>query len=466
LQEALRHARLREHRKGMEQEYHLIELINKYSKSLAGQWLVSSLTKLQRMEEVSKIQDFDEIEVSGIREACCYRIRFRFPLLVLISKETAQIRAVLRYYKSSLGFMPVYVPTLNIITILKTWGNFADKLQGSESKIVSTNTCLVFKKVSEAASLSSLNFILRNDTDFDVEEDERIEALATKYFRYFYWRIPRKEDSRADPLIFYHDYHEIHSTHNISKNIFVIEEIRRKEEIQTGKIKLEAKTAVVKRLIITDQGYTLERINCLITDRVLKRIGPAFNRIAISGVYDVINEKIPIIIDVTEIASNADELIKMLVGFSVTARFDTNGSIRIVRAQVEDDVRRLTQLFRGSILWDESNDDFTKVNLEHAYSSLAPAIIFDHARKEHIYFLHPAFIGLMMHLGKTELIFDRPEIMFNFMDLVENDYDLMKTRLSAEAELISRMGIDKTSLIKYIPTIKNKIAYSKILRNN
>lgn len=449
----------------MEEEHHLVELLTKYDRRLAVAWLGASRSRMEKIEEASKVQDFKEIEMAGIREACCYRIKFRFPLLLMLSKGTMQIRAVLRYYESSLGLMPVYVPTLNIMTVLKTWGDFADNLQGPAARFLSDKLCIKFTKGKESSSLSSLNFLLRNDTEYDVEEDERITNLVARYFRYFFWKTTRSEADPRGSLFYYHDYYKIRSTHDLSKSIFFIDELKWKQEIETNDIKIRARNAVVRRLTLTYRGYVLERINCMITDHVLERIGPCPDGTAIIGIYDILNERIPLLIDTVAVISSTRELVKTLLGLAVTARFDANGSLGMDRGQIENDVSRLADLFKGSLLWSEESCEPKRSMLDDACRDLAPMILLDRGERETIRFLHPAFIGLMLHLDRAQSILDDPHLMTALVNLVENGGDFMKDRLSDDSNIVSEAGLDKATMLRYLSTIRNKIAYSKILRH-
>ena len=91
----------------------------------------------------------------------------------------------MRYYKSDIGFLPAYVPEINELVIIKTWNNFADNLLGPGSGLPPEYLCLKISRDKELAELSSMNFILRNDTDWEKENDSRTVDLVPAIFQIF-----------------------------------------------------------------------------------------------------------------------------------------------------------------------------------------------------------------------------------------------------------------------------------------
>jgi hypothetical protein len=59
----------------------------------------------------------------------------------------------------------------------KTWNEFASQIQGPAAKLDPGYTCLKLSPQRQMPELSSLNFILRKETDIEHEKDEKINEL-------------------------------------------------------------------------------------------------------------------------------------------------------------------------------------------------------------------------------------------------------------------------------------------------
>ena len=149
--------------------------------------------------------------------------------------------------------MPVYIPAINEITLLKTWNYFANNMLGPTSMIDSDYACLKFTRKTEMAELSSMNFILRNHTDFQVVDEKELVDLTVKYFQNFYWHVPKQRPNFFN-IMFYHNFYKIYSIHQVSKTIFEINEIKEHEQINLGTKCFFLRRASIRRLCSLEQS--------------------------------------------------------------------------------------------------------------------------------------------------------------------------------------------------------------------
>ncbi len=392
------------------EEIRLFELIREYDPRLLSVCLESTILKMREMDESIILNDYVCVPVPGIIDDCCFRIRFRFPLFVLISPRISRFRMLIRYFKSSVGFLPVYIPAINDITLLKTWNRFADSMLGPASTLSHDYTCLKISKKEEMVELSSMNFILRNESDFDEESQKEIVNLIAMYFEFFYWNVPKRNLKDLDTM-FYHNFFKIHYTFQVTKTIFIVDEIMEKEEIIIEQRNLRLHRASVRRLIHSSIGYRLEEIICYITEEITKTL-EATRKAVIVGLFNTIKiGKIEhkVLCDPIYVIKNPADLTMSVIGLVAAERFDLTGKLSIgMMNEFEKEVYRTTMLFN-----DEKSlsniENYRRGLFEDSIIRLYPVLLVDQYHQ--IYFLHPAFLGLLAHFNKYDLLWNRPLLL-------------------------------------------------------
>ena len=128
-----------------------------------------------------------------------YRIKLKNPNYFAFSHPLTRFKKGEEYHVGTadinictkLGMVPAYMVNLDKFTLLKLWGSLAQELFSPQSKPFEENEYTFWRlqpNKGRFPELSSMNFILRNDTEWKKENDEETVNLIIKYFKFFYWK--------------------------------------------------------------------------------------------------------------------------------------------------------------------------------------------------------------------------------------------------------------------------------------
>lgn len=440
------------------EEINLMKLLYEYNPKLGRTYLESTLDNMRRYEKSIKLNNYIKISIPSIHDLCCFRIYFRFPLFFLVSRQISLFRSLMKYYKSDIGFLPAYVPEINEIIIIKTWNNFADSLLGPGSRLPPYYLCYKISKDKEMAELSSMNFILRNDTDWEEEDSKNTLDLVIQYLKFFYWNFPRPGQIMRSAM-FYHDFHKIHSVYHVTKTVVIIENIEGFDIINLRYKSLRLKIATIKQLIYSKNGYLLEELRCFVTEEIANNINFKKTVIvnAIITTIGIDNVKHKVLSSLIEIIYNPEVLLTTLIGFIAHERFNLSGDTVI-----------------------ESIEEFEK-EVMHIYGNFAslfsdliipnPGILFDKyidnlkpilTCKDHkIYFLHPAFLGFLAQIDRFDLL-KESNLLIDMIKLFR--YERHDARFCIESDNLQNAGINKSEFLYRINYVNNSMQYSRILK--
>lgn len=440
------------------EETNLFGLVRKYDHNIAALFLESTLFKMQQMDKLIKINNYSRIPIPGIIDSVCFRIKFRSPLFFLVSPQLSYFKTIAKYYKCDIGFLPTYVTEINDITLFKTWDYFANDLLGPVSSFPIGYTC--WKTTEDNTSeLSSMNFLLRNDSRWKQEDNEQIVNFVIKHFKFLYWNIPTTNKLKRNILL-YHDYYKIFSTYYVSKTLFIIEKIRNPETIDIGYKRLKLRRASVSIFINSSVNYEFKAMDCFITEDVLDAIDHS-SKLLLSGLLTTIridNIEHKILSSVTDVIQNSDELVKTIVGIAAAERFNLSGSLTIgMMKEFEKQVFRISDRIINVL--DKTNFYNLGLSFDKSMAYLFPTIIpyWDNF----IYYIHPSILGMLAHFNKTDFL-NKVDLLIDIVRILEQERQ--EARFSKESDNIQKAGINKMHLLNYVNVINDSIRYSRILK--
>jgi hypothetical protein len=442
-------------------ELRMWKLLTKYNKGIAGNSITSSASRFKEIEQNIDHPEYEIIEVGGMKEGFCFRIKFRYPLLILVSPEISRFKQILKYYKGDVGYMPGYLCSLNIFTVLKTWNEFAGSIQGPAANIPNGYTCLKLTAKKERPELSSLNFILRNSSDFEEANDPLHVGLMEKYFVYVCWSI--KDRSFSENIQIFHDYYSIHSTHQFMKSLFVVDEIGESEDIFLDSCHLRLKKGRARRLVYGENGFRLESIKCYFTKDLVERISSEnYSELVISGLLNRITIDTvvhTVLFDTIQIIRENTELVTAATGIAVTNRFDKTGSTRLgSRSMIMKEIFQIVSLFQDTSAFNGIQEHHISL-FDAAMAEVSPTILDE---KGEIYFVHPCLLSFLSAVNKFQDICCSDRLLLDLVKIV--DYNRTAVRFSEEGQRLRQAGLNLQQLINAIPVLRDMITYSWIFR--
>lgn len=184
------------------EENHLLYLLKDFDTTLALNYLQKVKTTDELVEErgVSGILNpiMDEMLVDPIG----FRLAFREPAFVLLSHPICRLRKKVpypkqieweRFFVAHLGMVPIYLVNLNVITVLKLWGDDSSLVVSKpfEEELDKGDMLLELTPSARPAEFSSMNFVLQYGARLNKAPDELLEPFQ-KYYRYLFWALPGK----------------------------------------------------------------------------------------------------------------------------------------------------------------------------------------------------------------------------------------------------------------------------------
>lgn len=440
------------------EEVNLFALIRQRDHSIASLFLESTLIKMQQMDKLIKINNYSRIPIPGIIDSVCFRIKFRSPLFFLVSPQISYFKTITKYYKCDIGFLPTYLTEINDITLFKTWDYFANDLLGPVSSFPIGYTC--WKTTDDnTTELSSMNFILRNDSRWKQENNEQIVNFVIKHFKFLYWNIPKTNQVKRNILL-YHNYYKIFSTYYVNKTLFIVEEVKNSETIDIGYKKLRLRRASVSIFFNPSVNYEFKSMDCFITEDILNTISHS-RKLLLNGLLTTIridNLEHKILSSITASIQNSDELVNTIVGIVAAERFNLSGNLTLgMMKEFEKQVFRICDRIINVI----DNAIFYNLGLsfDKSMAYLFPTIIpyWD----DYMYYIHPSILGMLAHFNKTEFL-NKVDLLIDIVKIL--DQERQEARFSEEADNIQKAGINKMHLLNYVNVINDSIRYSRILK--
>ncbi|MFY3740493.1 MAG: hypothetical protein HMLIMOIP_000932 [Candidatus Nitrosomirales archaeon] len=446
-------------------ELRLLELIKNSNRSLAAQYFYASLKELDEIERRSLFDDYRKIQIRAFKDDSCFRIQFNNPVLVLVSHAISRFRMRKRYYKSDMGFIPLYLANVNLITMLKTYGSHTLDFFSPHSRLVQNSdfTCIAFVPHSERKmELSSMNFLLQHDMTIEsVEGTEK--DLMVKYFRYLYWNIPRL--GFPNFVQFFHDYNRITMTMEVSKSLFAIDHLGRMEEVVIDGISMRIKEATIRCLTLTEKGYVFQRFNGYVDDVTAATMQHLSNEYFVNGLLYAVTfqgRKYKILTGSAELASSVPTLFKNVLGIVISNRFDVGpdlaavGTVSDVTHDALEIISEMGAVGRSAIT--DCKDTFVERILKELY----PCVITDDRQ---VYFIHPVIVMLLMKYEKLHMLDGTSPVIVNVAKLLAKVRESrMEIRLLPEMENLRQAGFNTNNLLSDLSLIANKIEYSRILK--
>ena len=152
------------------EEQHLIGLLKNFDTSLALSYLdrvkvASQLADERALSGMSAIHDGVLVDPIG------FRISLKEPAFVMLSHPICRLRSKVpypkqieweRFFVAHLGMVPVYLVNLNVITVLKLWGDDSSMVvsQPFQQELDKGDILLEMASPSRPAQYSSMNFVL------------------------------------------------------------------------------------------------------------------------------------------------------------------------------------------------------------------------------------------------------------------------------------------------------------------
>ncbi len=411
-----------------------------------------------------------------------FRTAFDFPTYIMLSHPICKFRSHRSYpvgegfYIANLALVPVFFSSLNIMSVLKLWGERAEGFFNPANSPLADSSVLCWElpRASKPAEYSSMNFIVQNGSDPRVVDDY-LTGVFEEYFRLMYWAFPQPGFSPSTHFL--HGSARITSQVKISKSLYVIEGIEREDRFFVEGRAIEGTLVRLRGLTMKNGSFFFQTFPALIDQELANEILPRENLATsfLNGVVAEVTQKgrdeqrfyrrslITIIADYGE---SYFDILTALLGMITDSRFSEGESLTEIGtvADLVLEGREAYLAIYRQLKVKRSISEVIGNIFQLAIDSMFPALIEDQGK---LYFIHPLAWGL---LKKWNLVTtdreDQKQILLNLRNLLklsENDA-FMKLYLDESADYFGHRGVNKLEFTKSVFQLGRAIRLLKSMR--
>jgi hypothetical protein len=413
------------------EEHHLLQLLKDFDINLA-------LSYLQKVKAANKLADdngvsgvLSPIEDGVLVDPVAFRLALRQPAFILLSHPICRLRKKVpypkqveweRFFVAHLGMVPIYLVNLNVITVLKLWGDDSSLVVSKpfEEELDKGDMLLELCPCSRPAQYSSMNFLLQYGAPLRKAPDELVEPFQ-KYYQYLFWANP--VGGYTFTSHFLHRRAKITSFMNVTKGLFTINSVAGTRRVFVENQTIECRQMDVVGLFVA--GNTLEMVSgiqaLVPTDVVegceMKDVKKCFLNATLIELRSAVG-KISLLSNVVEVGESLFDLATTVLGMQVDQLYHSSdrpsyvGSTEELRGSNLDLLRQLFKHIGLPITVSDSAHNF-----ELALRILYPFIVADGDR---ILFTHPMILSFLTRQAKQELLsYDNRKMLVDLLDLLE-----------------------------------------------
>jgi hypothetical protein len=461
------------------EEIHLLYLLKDFDTTLALNYLQKVKTTDELVEErgVSGILNpiMDEMLVDPIG----FRLAFREPAFVLLSHPICRLRKKVpypkqieweRFFVAHLGMVPIYLVNLNVITVLKLWGDDSSLVVSKpfEEELDKGDMLLELTPFARPAEFSSMNFVLQYGARLNKAPDELLEPFQ-KYYRYLFWALPGKGYTFSSHFL--HRRAKITSFMKITKGLFTITSVGNPRQVFVENHWIDCRELSLAGLTVSDDEIqVVTGIRALVPIDVVedleeKDIKKCFLNAMLIELRSELG-KISLLSDVIEIGESMFDLVTTVLGKQVDDIYHSSerpAYICKTDELREDNLELLKELFKHIGLPVTVSDSAHNFGL--ALRMLYPFLVVDGDR---VLFAHPMIISFLARQGKLNLLnFDNRKGLVDLLGLLERIHDAKhEMQIYLDPRMDQFRGINKKAMMDELFSIERRIRLYKCLHES
>jgi len=458
------------------EEHHLMGLLRHFDTGLALSYLQKVKSAIQMIEDKGLSGALNPIEDGVLIDPFSFRIALREPAFVLLSHPICRLRTKVpypkqieweRFFVAHLGMVPIYLVNLNVITVLKLWGEDSSIVVSKpfEEELDKGDMLLELSPSSQPAQYSSMNFVLLYRSPMHKGPDELLEPFQ-KYYRHLFWAQPGKGYTFSSHFL--HRRAKITSFMKVTKSLYTVNSVGNPRQILVEGRPIDCKELNLVGFAISDgKVHDARGIRaCVPVDMVEDLEHKDIRKCFLNAMLiELISElgKVNLLSNIVDIGESSFDLTATLLGIQVSQLYhesDRPCYVCTIEELRKNSLYLLRQLFKHISLPVTISD--TVDNFQLALYSLYPFLVTDGNR---VLFTHPMIMGFLARQGKLNLLnFGNRKSLIDLLNLLEKIHD---TKREMEIYLDSRMdefrGENKKAAMNELFSIERRIRLYKCL---
>jgi hypothetical protein len=422
-------------------------------------------------------RDIEFVKSHDLAGNIAFRMSFKYPVYIMLSHPICRFSSRRQYpvregsFIANRGLVPVFFPTLNIMTVLILYN---DRAEGFFSPINSPLSdtgmiCWELPPSAKPAEYSTMNFILLNNSDVKVA-DKQVSHICEKYFIFSYW--PCTTRGFVPSTHFLHSRQKITSIVNVIKSLYIIDEIGMIKNLYIEGYPIECREVYLKILTENNGEYYFKNIYALMDSEIAetfkkRELQKGFLNAIVTELYYTGGKRSNILNIIVDYGDSYFELLQCLIGIIINKLYYTNSYLSYVcnRDTLREKVFEAYIDIRRNLKLPATISDKITESFDIALQSLFQVIVIDNSN---IYHVHPILLGFMKSWNL--LVIEKKlqnKILLHLLRLLEyTEHDrYMDIYLSRDIEFFRNRGISKSDFTKSIMRVGRMIKFAKMMNN-
>jgi len=466
----------------LDEEHRLLYLLGEFDVGLAKDCVHRALgsSSSQSLENLLKPR---WIKGRKTGKPIAYRAQLKTPCYFILSHPLSRFRRLEPYwigyedanFCAKLGLIPAFMVNLNKFTLLRLWGEMAQKLFSPTAEPIPEEG-YVHWKLEPAGSrglgrlpeLSSMNFVLKQNADMKVYEGEACECLED-YFIFGFWAFP--ERGFSDSTIVINDDAAVHLVLKASKSVYIPGKTYTKP-MDLG-LEKQMPVEMVTLLGVTREQtqYRLQKIeDVVLTKDVARSLEDerCRGRFFINGVISEFRKrerKFPTLTTVALYEVSNFELYKSLIGLVVSQRFENIDALsRVGKLEdIEEETEQILKLLLQKAALDRTIADSFPDLFSLALKSLSPIVTTDEAD---VFYMHPSVFVALLEYGRIDFKRKQQDLVnvLKLLDMIpeSSNADILR---SEESVYLRSRGLFPELILSYLRPAAEQIYLARILKS-
>ena len=458
-------------------EQHLAKLLQTFNRSMYLSYASKTEKIISTCAENSQYSQVNKIRTPDWGGNLAFRISFNYPVYITLSHPICRFRSHRNYpvrertFIANLGLVPVFFSSLNIMTVLKLWGDRAESFFNPvNSPLADTEIrCWELPESSRSPDYSSMNFILQNLSEPE-EADRKITEIYEKYFRLGYWAFPKPGFSPSTHFL--HGRASISSQVKISKSLYVVKEIGRAQKFEMEGQIIEAIQVTLGGLAEKDGDYFFANfpafIDMELAEKMLSRdnLETSFINGIVAEIISSTAPRLSIMTIIADYGESYFDILSSLIGIVADKKYSSNDSISYIGKvdEIRESVFNLYLDIYRKLKVQRTLSEMVSNSFDIALNTMFPILSTEDPK---VMMIHPIIWGF---LKKWNLVDnddkEQKEILLHLLNLMElsNTTGFSKIFLNDDAEFFSKKGINKFNFVRGALHLAKDIQLCKMMK--
>lgn len=459
------------------EENRLLDLLRDFNLNLT----LDYLNKVRELSGQLWGVNAEPIYHKGIADPIAYRLKFDKSLFLALSHPLCRMHLQVhypieyeweRFYVAHLGILPVYLLSLNVITLVKLWGEESMLSTDAISTMAEKEEIfLEMRPRTRSICFSTMNFIIPFGADL-FKAPKEIEDLMQRYFKYSLWTDIRRGFSFCTHFL--HDRNSIKFIIKPAKTLCLIEDVGRSRRFDILGRTIKAYRTNVRVLTRGRSGLFFKRLRVYLPQDVAEelRVREDLSKTFLNAVVLELKQKrrsFELLSVLSDIGASSYELTQTIISYAIMSRFYKGDYTTYVceLGELKDDFRRIMNQIGRHFNLPITVSDYISNLFDLSLRSHSPMFLAD---DEKIYYMHPLILGYLYSKGLTNLLKQEETrrkllVIIKFLERIRSEVPYISLYLDEALDIIARSTNEsKRELLSEIASLKWEIKASKLLR--